>query len=316
MAIRQHGSYPNFCQTLMLSVLYLLALGSKEMAAALPIYILVYEILFEQKPADWLRRGAWFWWLSLPLTAAYAAFKLSGTHPMTANPDYAPHLTLHAFLGGWRHYLNDLFYGAVDFNSFKTIALFLLLLAIALWTKRREMLFGWCMMVAGALPVIFINPRGLFVLYLTLPGWYLYTASALVLGRDALLRLLPRWSAALDVRPEQLGLLALLLLFLVPLHRREKPLGNSWVAASHQVVRSVLEPLASKVGPLPPGARILFLDDPFDPGDWILSSMFRLHYRDQNIQVDRVKDRPALAAESAGYDHVFLLNARGLHELR
>lgn len=316
IGIRQAGRYPAARQTASLAILYLLALGSKEMAAVLPVYILLYEWIFESRHADWLRRGAWFWWISLPLTALVASAKLAGTHGMATNPDYAPHFTVHAFLAGWRHYLNDFFYGAVAFNSFKTILLLALLLAGALWARRREMLFAWIMMVIGSLPVIFIAPRGFFVIYLTLPGWYLYGADVLILARDAFLSALPRWATSFQVRPEQLVLFLLVLLVLIPLDRREKPLGNYWVAGDYRVVRSVLDPLDSRVGPLRHGARILFLADPFDHGDWILSFMFRLHYRDQTIQVDRVKDHPELAAEAARYDRVFVLDDRGLREAR
>ena len=314
-SIRQGGAYPNWRQTMALLALYVLALGSKEMAVVLPVYVVLYETLYRKDFAQWLRRGAWFWWLSLPMTALYAMAKLAGPHAMTANPDYAPHFSAHAFFAGWRHYLTDLFYGAIAFNSTKTVLLFAAMLALALYARRRAMLFGWVVAVVGALPVIFIPPRGFFVVYLALAGWYLFAACTLVLARDALLLRLPAWAAGFDARPEQLALFAALALALVPLHWRQKPLGNDWVAADYRSVRSVLEPLDRR-GPLRPGARVLFLSDPFDPGDWILSNMFRLHYRDRALQVDRVKDHPQLAADAAQYDRVYVLDAKGLKQVR
>lgn len=313
--IRETGRYPSWRQTLTLLALYALALGSKEMAVVLPVYIVLYEALYQKDFAQWLRRGAWFWWLSLPLTAVYGAWKLAGPHAMTANPDYAAHFTAHAFFTGWRHYLTDLFYGAIGFNTAKIVALFAAMFALALYSRRREMLFACVVAVAGALPVIFIPPRGFFVVYLTLPGWFLFAASALVMLRESLVRRWPKWAAWFDVRPQQLALFVVLALLLIPLHWHQKPKGNDWVAANYQSVRSVLEPL-DRSGPLRSGARVLFLADPFDPGDWILSSMFRLHYRDRNLQVDRVKDHPEFSAEASKYDRVYVLDAQGLRLIR
>ena len=312
--IRQRGRFPGLRQTAALLALYVLALGSKEMAVALPLYIVVYELLYGKDFGAWLRRGAWFWWLSLPVTAAYGIWKLAGPHRMTANPDYAPRFTVHAFFAGWRHYLPDLFYGAIAFNDAKVILLFAAMLALAVYARRREMLFGWVVAFAGALPVIFVPPRGMFVLYLTIPGWCLYTAGALVLLRDAVVRRLPGWAAALGVRPEQLALAAVLTAVLLPLHRHEKPAGKWWVEPDYEAVRTVMQGL-DRDGPVRPGARILFLSDPFDRGDWILSNMFRLRYRDDALQVDRVKDHPELAPRAAEYDRVYRWDAHGLRQV-
>jgi hypothetical protein len=313
--IRQRGRYPDLRQTAALVALFVLALGSKEMAAALPLYIPVYEALYGKDFRAWLRRGAWFWWLSLPITAAYAFYKLAGPQAMTANPDYAPQFTVHAFFTAWRHYLADLFYGALAFNDVKVVLLFAAMLALAIYTRRREMLFAWVVAFAGALPLIFIPPRGMFVLYLTLPGWCLYAASVVALLRDALLRRIPRWAAAFDARPEQLALFAALVLALVPLHWHEKPAGKWWVQPDYDAVRTVMQSL-DRDGPLRRDARVLFLSDPFDRGDWILSNMFRLHYRDDALQVDRAKDHPELAARAADYDRVYAMDSRGLHRIR
>jgi hypothetical protein len=314
VGIRQAGRYPDWRQQAAWLALYLCALGSKEMAVALPFYVLLYEALYWKNLGQWLRRGAWFWWGSLALTALFAAVKMAGPNALAAHPDYAPHFSAHVFFEGWRHYLNDLFYGYIAFSTFRAAVLFAAMLALALYTRRREMLFAWAMAVAGALPVIFIPQRGFFVVYLALPGWYLYAGSALVWGRDSLLGRLPRWSAAFGARPEQLALFVVLAAALVPLHQRQKPLGKDWVAANFQAVRSVLEPL-DRGGPLRPGARVLFLADPFDAGDWILTSTFRLHYRDRTLRVDRVKDHPELAANAAQYDRVYVLDDRGLRQV-
>lgn len=315
IAIRRTGQYPGGRQTALLMVLYVAALESKEMAVAVPLYLLLYEALYQKDLRRWLRHGAWFWWLTLPVSAVYAAAKVTGPNAMTGNPAYAPQFSVHAFFSGWIQYLNDLFYGAIAFNTVKVVLLFALLLWLALRLRRREMLFGWVMGFAGALPVIFLPRRGFFAVYVTLPGWYLYFASALAAARDGIVRRFPRWAAAFGARPEQAALFVIIALLLVPLHWRERREGNWWVPYSYAQVRSVLGPLDHS-GPLPKGARILFLKDPFDPADWILSNMFRLHYRDDSLHVDRIKDHPELAGQAAKYDRVYVLDARGLQRVR
>jgi hypothetical protein len=313
--IRQTGRYADWRQQAAWLALYLCALGSKEMAVVLPAYILLYELLYEKELGRWLRRGAWFWWLSLVLAALYTARKIAGPQAMTANPDYALHVSVHAFFAGWTHYLDQLFYGFLSFNKSKTVLLFAAMLGLALYARRKEMLFGWAMAILGALPVVFIAPRGLFAVYPALPGWFLYAAAGLVWARDGLLRSLPGWAGALGARPEQFALFAAVAAILIPLHQHRKPAGSDWVAASQQQVRSVMEPL-DRGGPLRPGARVLFLSDPFEPGDWILINMFRLHYRDRTLQVDRAKEHPELAAAAAQYDRVYVLDQQGLKRVR
>src|SRR5207245_10246266 len=71
--------------------------------------------------------------------------------------------------------------------------------------------------------------------------------------------------------------------------------------------RLVYEQLIATRPSMPRSGRVLFLSDPFDPADYTLTFLFRLHYRDKEIQVDRVK---VLGAEPNGearksYQHIF-----------
>lgn len=164
----------------------------------------------------------------------------------------------------------------------------------------------------GVLPFIFIPPRGFFVMYMVLPGWYLFAASALV----ALARQFPRWADAIAVGPEQMALFVVVALLLIPLHRAQKPGGMAWVEGSHRQVRNVLGQLETRFPTMPHGTKVLFLSDPYDADDWILTSMFRLQYRDPELRVDRLKADPSLAAKEPEYAHVFVLNEAGLQTVR
>jgi hypothetical protein len=325
MRIRESGRYPTWRQDGVLLILYLCALGSKEIAVVLPLYVTIYEWLYHsevQYPwphlSKWLLHGAQFLWVSVPITVLYVVLKLTSPHSMTANPAYAPHISMHVFMARWKFYLTDLFYGSITFSSAKVIMLWAILLGLAVLARRRELIFAWCVILAGALPFIFIAPRGFFVMYSTLPGWYLYAGASFVLIRDWLLQSLPRWAKGFGVRPEQLVLFATVAVLLVPLHWREKAVGSGWpiVAEAHLrgQVRPVLEDLARQHLSLPRGAKVLILSDPYPVDEWMLTFMFRLHYRDKEIRVDRAKVWPELAqaAVRAQYDRVFVLDAEGL----
>jgi hypothetical protein len=67
---------------------------------------------------------------------------------------------------------------------------------------------------------------------------------------------------------------------------------------------------------MPHGTKVLFLSDPYDADDWILTSMFRLQYRDRDLRVDRVKADPSLLEREAEYAHVFALDEKGLQVIR
>jgi hypothetical protein len=323
MRIRSRDGYLNPWQTVAMLLLYVCALGSKEMAVALPVWIVLYELIY-QRPVirrdglrGWLVRHMWFVWISIPITLLYIASKTAGAQRMTINPSYQLHFSPRIFLAGWRHYLPDLFYGAFRFTDLRVVLLWAALVVFALVVRRRELLFAWCITMVGALPFIFIPPRGFYAMYMTLPGWYLFAGSSLILLRDKTMREVPRLSAALGVRTEQLALFTVVAGVAIVLHWREKPLGNQWVAGAFEQTKPIVEYLDRHYPKLPHGAKILFLSDQCPTPDYILSFIFALRYNDQDIRVDRAKSDPALLSESAraGYDHVFAWDNAGVSEV-
>jgi hypothetical protein len=119
------------------------------------------------------------------------------------------------------------------------------------------------------------------------------------------------------VPENRLALFLIAALLLAPLHRHQKPIGDSWVPEANDRVRILDDALTRAYASLDPNTRILFVADPFEKGDWILTSIIRLHYRDKSIVVDRVKDKPDLAepVRWPDYKHVFRLESGGLVEV-
>ena len=112
-------------------------------------------------------------------------------------------------------------------------------------------------------------------------------------------------------RPEQLhhGLNAGAHYGVAVLHRREK-LKAPMSPQSQDAVRAVDKELSAKYPALPKDARILFLSDPLESYDYSLTFLFRLHYRDKDIDVDRMKvmGKEPDAEARKGYQRVFRFN--------
>lgn len=316
--IRDTGAYPGLWQSVTLLALYMAALDSKEMAVTLPVLVVIYELLFHRPGplSGWPAREGRFLLLTVPVTAVYILSRVAGPHRITTNPAYYPHVTWNSFMTSWAHYVNNLFYNSIQFGRTRIIILWAVLLIVALAARRRELIFAWLAIMLGVLPVIFIEPRGLYAIYMTLPAWYLFAAVCLALLRDLLIRYFHTLSSAFQVDARQLALFLAVLLLVIPIHRNQKLYVRPPPATDP--ARLVYEQLIATRPSMPRSGRVLFLSDPFDPADYTLTFLFRLHYRDKEIQVDRVK---VLGAEPNGearksYQHIFTFTGDAVSEVR
>ncbi len=296
IAVRRRGWY----RQILTLALYLLALGSKEMAVTLPVFLALYDLIYDPPARNWKPALAWagrefkrLWLFAVP-AVALILLKTVGPLKVIGNSDFLPHFSGEFLINNWRHYTYDLFYGAMLFTPLRVVLLWAVLLAIALLLRKRDLLFAAALILIGILPVALIAERGFYAIYLVLPGWYLFAAETLVATRD---RLLP---AGIAARPAVL--FVVVALCLVPLHWREKPRGKTWVAEAHESVRGTLEPLRSEA--VPHGGKVLVLNDHFPKDDHILTFMFRLTFRDEDIQVKRAQT-PFVPPPGEAYDRVF-----------
>jgi len=280
--------------------LYLCALGAKEMAVTLPLFLALYDLIY-YPPAPrlastlpWVARELRRLWPFALLTAAFILYKTTGPARMTTNAAYLPSFSWQVLAANWRHYAYDLFYGAIQFTGLRIVLLWAVVLALVIVLRKRDLLFAACVILIGILPVVLIAERGFYAIYLTLPGWYLLAARSLTTARH---RLLPRAGAAAPAI-----LFLLVAACLVPLHLRQKPRGNGWVAEAHESVRCTLQPL--RYYDVPRAAKVLVLNDPYPDGDNILLAMFRLSFRDEDIQVRHLKS-PSAPPPGEVYDRVF-----------
>src|ERR1022692_2949550 len=169
------------------------------MAVTLPLFLAIYDLIYYPpvprlaSAFRWAARELRRLWPFALLTAAFILYKTTGPARMTANADYLPSFSWQVLTANWRHYAYDLFYGAIQFTGLGIVLLWVVLLALVLALRKRDLLFAACVILLGILPVVLIAERGFYAIYLTLPGWYLLAAQSLTTARQ---RLLPRAGAA------------------------------------------------------------------------------------------------------------------------
>lgn len=264
-------------------VSYVVALNSKEMAAALPLVLLAYVMIYRRRPH-------WALWASIAITGA--AFVAKTSAPAFAGiPDYHLHLTLRQFFTTTRPLLGELFYLANPPNAAWTMLLFAAVWGVAAATRSKPLLLAAAFLTLTPLPANFITYRGFFVMYLPLAGWAMYFAIALVEGRNWLWKKL--WKrpplAPGSWEPERIGLFVLTAYVLFAVQAANPHRSFDEIDPSKANIRTLK--LALEEHPqLRPGARILLLHDPFPREYYDPLFIARLNYGDVTLSVDR--DRP------------------------
>ena len=302
-------------------ILYCLALGSKEMAAAFPVALLLYEIIYHphyfhrrdilaslRKPHLGAIAG-----LSV-LTAAYAAVKLFSENPISLNTAFRPEISFGAFAASLNHYLPRWLYLG-DIGEAATIAIAGGAAIAACAFRARSLIFGVCFVTAGMLPLAFIPHRGGFAFYLPSFGCALFLGSAASLASEKLFssqmfnRLFSsesrfhRNQVAAALRGIGFFTLAA---FLTPInHEKLKELPGFFY---YEYTRKMISDLSAMHPNLPEGSAIYFADDPYPEDLDNLFSLIRLAYDDPTLRIDRRKviGRPLLR-----YDFAFTFAGGG-----
>jgi len=201
---RLQDRFPGVWETLGFLACFVCALNSKEMAAALPVIVFLYELIFHPPDFRSLRKLI-RWCLQEGRTALLGALcvliyipgKLS-PDGLASSPAYVPLYTWSRYLEDTGVYLANLLYRSnpdealrvTAFTPFGVGCIFAVLVAVALWIRSRVAWFGLLFFVIALLPVSFVTARLGFVLYLPLAGLALYAAVGLVRVKDALVGIL------------------------------------------------------------------------------------------------------------------------------
>lgn len=314
IGVRQAGRRIHGWGWVKLLALFICALNAKEMAAIIPILLLIYEWLYQQPASKGPRALAgWLFGEGLPalvcgiLTVLAARSRVGNGSPMHGNAAYAMTFNAGQFLEHWRKLMTDLVYAKGRGLSIpQLLAIWLLILTIAAVARKKFLWFFVWFALLAPLPVIFIPYRGFFVMYLPLVGWAMFIATTLVGGRNWLWTHV--WkrpalsSSAFEPERVFLFLLVVFCVAWIPRHDSGSELGYRDPARS--VVQAVRADVVGLNEPLPKGALVLFLHDRFPPDVWGSLMMSRLLYRDRTLWADSpaMMDHPPNLSE---YDRVF-----------
>jgi hypothetical protein len=162
----------------LVAFLYLLALGSKEMAVSLPFVLVAYELLFHpprELSKTW--RPPLFLFL---LTAAYVFGRTYGQGALLDSDGYQLHpITLSHYLASLASYLDVFLMKPYHVTLFQIAVL---ILAASFWaaaSRSRPLGLALAWMLLTPLPIAFID-RGGLSLYIPLLGWCLFASESTI----------------------------------------------------------------------------------------------------------------------------------------
>jgi hypothetical protein len=308
-------------ETLGFLACFICSLNSKEMAASLPVMVLVYELLWH--PPDFRSIRALFRWtiregrtalIGALCVLIYLPAKLS-PEGLTSSAEYVPVYTWSRYLHNLGVYLANLFYrsnpsvalGVTPFTPLEVGLILAVLVAVAVWMRSRPVWFGLLFFVITLLPVAFVEARLGFVLYIPLAGMALYAAVCLVRIKDKLRAAVP----ALPAEITSVGLFLVLAVALAVIGYKH------WQAAPdplYSPYKLTAAQFSREYPTLPHGAKLLFVQDPFN--SWDLVFLLRVLYRDDDMFITMMNGplSQRIPLERLGhYDHIFTWD--GFHYL-
>jgi hypothetical protein len=183
-------------QVLLFTLLFVLALNSKEMAVTLPVGVAAWEIIYRFSDKPWLRPGVVrSFLLTLALSAAAALVKAGPQSAFYGNAAYKQNFTIATWLTNNAAFLDQLTLKQIGyFTPGMTVGFFFTVIAVAFLFRSRAMFLGAVFAIIATLPVSFIPGRGFFAVCISYFGWTLYAADAIVIARDGIIS--RRWEGS------------------------------------------------------------------------------------------------------------------------
>ena len=315
--VRSSGRHLQARDIVIFLLLYGGALDSKEMAASLPLALVLYEVILAP-PSPLVR----LWRRALPvllagvLTVAALAAKLP---TLSDNSGYAPRHSPAYLLINASHYVSKLVFREQPLGQ-ATLILLAVLASIACVAARRPVaLFGLCYGFVALLPVLSIPPRPGYVLYLPLVGFALFSGEMLAATTRAAQRFLPFgapgpfWASF-----SQAGLFVILAAGLFVVHSRhlyDQSL-DTYTGREDAAMRQTVRIMRARYPALPPGTRLFFLDDPIQKNVFTLRFLLQAAYHDPSLCVERQNNfaTPIDPAEYTIFNHLVSIRDGKLQE--
>ena len=327
---RRRGRLLRAWETAAFLGLFLCALNSKEMAVTLPVILLVYEWTYH-RPAlrNWRDLTVWLrgpgrvalCGAAMSLCSLYG--KAFGPDPLLNAAGYRPVFSLHQLRQFQTAALGDLLLNQHYSGWVQILAMWALLLYLALRRDRPVLRFNWWFVLITPLPVAFLEHRTGANLYVPLAGMAIFggvifedlaRSLAGVLAGETILR-----------RVDRRVLLAVTVAAGV----------YFWAHRNHYLKEWLVKPAMARTGKLQaeivqqfrvlnphvaPGSRVAILNDPVDPNDplnglgtYFIAELW-FHDRSAVVYLQRLNRLPP--EELAQMDHLFAFEGDKLVQLK
>lgn len=254
--------------------LYTLAINSKEMAAALPAILMVYELVYHRES---LKSGwRWVWdrralWIAGAMTAVAFVFRRMRGSSFFGVSDYDLHFTPAQYWSTALPLTSQLFFlSEKALGAGEVAAIFAGALAIGLALRDRAMILGAAIGILAPLPVNFITYRGFFVMYLPLFGWALFFA--------ALVMHIPKIPRVAIFGAVAAALLAI--------ETTDHTWEFNFPRRDEERIHRMRKDMATLHDATPKPRRVLFQRQALDPEGYVPLYIVRLLYRDPGIVID------------------------------
>ena len=295
---RRNGDYPGIASCVLLIALTACGMNSKEAAASLPALLLIYELIYHPpKSISWLWREARAVVVTGSVSLLYLWARFTGPNNLLDHPAYKPVFTISRFLESTASYMSDLTYRSLIFTPTSTVAVLACMLALALVTRNRNLLFAWMLILVASAPIVFVEPRGLSAYYIALVGFAIFIAVVVARAREFLMREMSPAAALIS----KAAIFILLLISLWRWNVRHMPNpGDHWDQLA------LINRAVSEFGGHPEwfqaGSSMLIINDPFPEYEWATSFIALLSGKDKAMRVntlvklDPKPDKDAIAS--------------------
>jgi hypothetical protein len=305
---------PDWRSLLLFTLLFACALNTKEMAASMPLVLLLWETVFHP-PESWSLRGlarrATAEWrgivVSGGLALIFSGLALSSGSAVHGLIGYTPSLTWRRWVETTAEYLSIAFYALRPAGP-AAIALYATAIVAAIGSAvvraKSFAAFAILWFPIALLPISFVTPRvSGYVLYLPLLLWALLAGMVLDYATRRLV------SSRRFLAASRIVLLIAIAVGFGALNSfgphdgpHEPPRVET--SAEERTARQLKELYPNLKRPV----RLLFLHDAFQPENWTLLMTIRLLYHDPSIEVHRLSapdvQHPPLGS-LPHYDHIF-----------
>jgi hypothetical protein len=293
--IRSDGSLLSRGQTAAFLGLYLCALNSKEMAVTMPVVLLAYEWLFHAPPpfrwkalAQWLRGPGSVLCFSALMNLVFIYGKKFGPDALMQASSYTPVFSWERIVDFQERYIGDIFYHVPRFEWLATLLIWLAVTYLV-WRRKRPVLrFCWIYILVTPLPIEFLQGRDQACLYVCLAGWAVLAATLFTDWLSSAARILTAEPLFPRLKPERVrGVLAAAGMVLLAL--------GSWNFEQTEVqpaiqylggeTTTVLAEFRAENPHVPPGSKVIFLDDPWPGKNFDASRIGELWFHDRKTLV-------------------------------